>query len=566
MKLEDAKIKQILVEGGYISEEDAKKADDIVKKTGKDFLSVIFDLDLITGDLLGQAIAEHFGLIYADLNSHVPSKEQVLKVPEKIAKENRIIIFFEDEKEVIITTDNPTNPNLRSLLARMFPRKEVYLAYSLTEDIENVFKYYQKNLDTRFSKIIEGEQKVAPEIIKEIIEDALSFKVSDIHFDPREEEVVVRFRIDGVMREVGRIPSSIYVNILNRIKVQAHLRIDEHFAAQDGAIRFLSGGTTVDMRISIVPALDGEKLVIRMLAKYIQDLDITNLGLSDENEKILTDASRSPFGMILVVGPTGSGKTTTLYSLLRTLNRPEVNIATIEDPVEYKIEGVNHIQVNPQTNLTFAKGLRSIVRQDPDIILVGEIRDEETAEISVNAALTGHLLLSTFHANDAATAIPRLFDMGVEQFLLSSTMELIIGQRLARKICEECKYSYPFTGTSELVDDELLSKFIKKGDRLYKGKGCDSCNKTGYKGRSAIFEMIRMTPEMRELILENPSSQDIWELASSQGAKSLFEDGIRKIKSGETTLEELLRVAQPPELRKEKNAIKKAKDVEKKTK
>ena len=382
-----------------------------------------------------------------------------------------------------------------------------------------------------------SQTRVAPEIIDEIVADALAFKASDIHFEPQEKEVVVRFRVDGVLHEAGRFAKEVYENILNRIKVQAHMRIDEHFSAQDGAIRFVKEKGTVDMRVSVIPTLDGEKVAIRLLAEYVKGFTFADLGVSEKDQAAFLRAAKKPFGMILVTGPTGSGKTTTLYALLKMLNDPTVNITTIEDPVEYKILGVNSIQVNPQTNLTFAKGLRSIVRQDPDIVLVGEIRDLETAEIAVNAALTGRLLFSTFHANDAATSIPRLLDMGVEPFLMASTLELVIAQRLVRKICDQCRVS--FTSNDKRF-------FPKTSSTLYQGKGCKNCGNTGYKGRTAIFEFIEIDDALEDLILKHPSSKEIWELAQKNGAHSLFEDGLEKVKNGITTIDELLRVAQPP--------------------
>ena len=285
---------------------------------------------------------------------------------------------------------------------------------------------------------------------------------------------------------------------------------------------------------------------MRVLSEYIKNFSTGDLGLEPEDEELLEEVVKKPFGLILAVGPTGSGKTTTLYTLLKKLNRPDVNITTIEDPAEYRVPGINQIQVNTQTGLTFGKGLRSIVRQDPNIILVGEIRDSETVEISINAALTGHLVLSTFHANDAATAIPRLVEMKAEPFLLSSTLEVILAQRLVRKICESCRYSENikseywsknFPAAAQLVPPDLKT--------IYRGKGCSSCNHTGYKGRIGIFEMIIMTPELRDLILKNPSSQEIWKMARTQGARSMFESGIKKIKNGLTTAEEVFRVAPP---------------------
>ena len=317
-------------------------------------------------------------------------------------------------------------------------------------------------------------------------------------------------------------------------------------AAQDGSIHFVKNERIIDFRVSIIPIIEGEKIVMRLLSEYVKAFALADLGLNALHQKLIKEASQKPFGMILVTGPTGAGKTTTLYAVLKILNHIDINITTIEDPIEYRIAGLNQIQVNLQTNLTFAKGLRSIVRQDPDVILVGEIRDNETAEIAVNAALTGHLLLSTFHANDAATAIPRLLDMGIEPFLLASTMEVLIAQRLVRKVCQSCRHSY-FVSLNELSKFFPSAKeYFSKTNTLYKGKGCHVCNQTGYKGRIAIFEFISITPKMKELILTNPSTKRIWELATKEGAQTLFEDGLIKVKQGETTIEELLRVAAPP--------------------
>jgi type II secretory ATPase GspE/PulE/Tfp pilus assembly ATPase PilB-like protein len=302
------------------------------------------------------------------------------------------------------------------------------------------------------------------------------------------------------------------------------------------------------MRISILPTLNGEKVVIRLLSQYVRSFSFNDLGLSQHDQELLMKAINKPFGMILVTGPTGSGKTTSLYALLKLLNSPDVNITTIEDPVEYKMPGINQIQVNSQTNLTFAKGLRSIVRQDPDIILVGEIRDQETAETAVNAALTGHLLLSTFHANDAATAVPRLLDMDIEPFLLSSTLEVLIAQRLVRKICDQCRFSTSLSKeeVKKTIPADVQKYFTGKHIVLYQGKGCASCGNTGFRGRTAIYEFIEVTPEIQELILQNPSTAQIWKIARKQGSVTLFEDGIEKVKNGITTLEELLRMAEPP--------------------
>jgi type II secretory ATPase GspE/PulE/Tfp pilus assembly ATPase PilB-like protein len=547
MQIKNQDLAQILTSGSYLEAGMIKEALQKVEAEKASLFDYLIENNLLTNDLIGQAIAESYKLPYADLNTNTPSKEQILKIPELIAKKYRLVLYADTKTGIIITSDQAETEKLVEKLGALFPGKKISVAFSLTRDIDTCLNAYQKTLETRFSKIIAQQERVAPEIIEEILIDAINFKASDIHFEPQDKEIVIRFRVDGVLQEAGRIPKEYYENIVNRLKIQARLRIDDHFSAQDGAIRFKLENHQIDARLSLVPTLDGETIVLRLLADYMRGFALSDLGLSPKNQAALEKSAKKPFGMILVTGPTGSGKTTTLYAILKSINNPQINITTIEDPVEFKILGINQIQVNPQTNLTFAKGLRSIVRQDPDIILVGEIRDQETAEISVNAALTGHLLLSTFHANDAATSIPRLIDMGVEPFLLSSTLELIIAQRLVRTICESCRHSKTVpTSSLQKILPGAEKYFPEKEITLYEGQGCPICSGTGYKGRLGIFEFIKVTPNLQALILKNPSSQEIWELAQRSGATSLFEDGLDKVKSGHTTLEELLRVSNPP--------------------
>lgn len=548
MQFDEQKLKEILLRENYVTQEDIANAEEFSKTHHTGIVDYLITKGILTKELLGQAVAESFHLPFANLAQKQPSPEQIMKIPVDIARKYRTIFYEETEKTVAVATDNPTQPGFVDEIKTLFPNKEVTLAYAFSEDIDPLFLYYRKPLETRFSEIMKTQVRVAPEIIGEIFEDALAYHASDIHFEPQEQEIIIRFRIDGVLHEAGRVSKERYENILNRIKVQSHLRIDEHFSAQDGALRYHKvNGEVVDMRISVLPTLDGEKVVIRLLSEYVRRFTLGDLGLSEHHQKVLVDSIQKPFGMILVTGPTGSGKTTTLYALVKFLNNPEINITTIEDPVEYKIPGVNQIQVNAQTNLTFSEGLRSIARQDPNIILVGEIRDKETSEIAVNAALTGHLLFSTFHANDAATAIPRLLDMGVEPFLMASTIQLLVAQRLVRKICENCRRSLLKTQSELLQTFSAAPRyFSEQKETLYEGKGCKGCNNTGFKGRTAIFEFIRVTPELQELILQNPSTQQIWQLARTQGARSLFEDGVLKVKNGITTLSELVRVATPP--------------------
>lgn len=548
MLIDDAKLKAILLRENYVGEADLVKAETFSHDHHTLLSDYLLTAGLLTDQLLGQAIAEALELPYADLVAHPPVREQVLKMPAAFVKQYRTILTEDTDKRVTVATDDPTTENLLSLVKELFPKRSVVLAYALPSAIDESLIFFRKSLETQASKIIADGDHVAPEIINAIIDDAIAFRASDIHLEPEATEVIIRFRIDSVLQEGARLAREHYETILNRIKVQARMRIDEHHEAQDGAIRYENNGHTVDLRVSVVPTLDGEKIVMRVLAEYVRNFTLNNLGLSIEHQQMITTAAKKPFGMVLVTGPTGSGKTTTLYALLKILNRPEVNITTIEDPVEYKIAGMNQIQVDPLTNLTFAKGLKSILRQDPDIILVGEIRDEETSEIAINAALTGHLLFSTFHANDAATAIPRLLDMKIESYLLASTLEVIIAQRLVRRICTTCRYSQTVKPSQlEQIFPDAKRFFLDKMVTLYKGKGCEACNETGFKGRIGIFEFIQVTPEMQELILTSPSGKQISELARKQKAHTMFDDGIEKVLNGTTTLEELVRVAAPPD-------------------
>jgi type IV pilus assembly protein PilB len=547
IKFDDKKIKEILVKDAYVGEEDLKKSEEYAASNHTYFLDYLLSESVINKTIAGQVIAKSFGVEYVDLNANQLDKELILHLPEALARKYRAVITNESKSDVVVTTDDPAQEGLAKDVKKVL-QKEVGVAYSFTADIDTILLYYTKPLETRFQKIIESSEHIAPEILDEIFSDALTLHASDIHFEPRAKEVEVRFRVDGVLYLAGVLPKQYYPNILNRLKILAHSRIDEHDAAQDGSLRFEKDDLAADMRSSIIPTIDGEKVVLRILMSYVQGFGLTDLGLSAKHQLLIESAIKKPFGMIITTGPTGSGKTTTLYSFIKNMNRPGINITTIEDPVEYKIEGINQIQVNPAVDLTFATGLKSIVRQDPDVILIGEIRDRETADTAVNAALTGHLLFSTFHANDAATAIPRLLDMKVEPFLAASTIVLIISQKLVRKLCTQCRT------TTEVARKTFLKKYPTMehyfaGDKitLLESVGCSACNNTGFKGRSGIFEIINVTPEMHDLILQSPSSQEIWALARKQGSSPLFEDGIEKVMSGVTTLDELLRVAEPPD-------------------
>ncbi len=539
-------IKAAMLAQKKITQKHLESIEHLIELHSINFIDYLISQNIVDKDFIGQAVAASYNLSYIDLENNQPPKELILKIPKEITTENRVIFYYVDDKRAVFVTDEPNQPGLVEKLSKYTNGLPITIAYSISDDIDVVLAHYRQPLDTRFNKIIQEQGRVAPEIINEILKDAIVFNVSDIHFEPEENVVLIRFRIDGVLREAGQLPMQYYENVLNRLKVQARMRIDQHGASQDGAIRYSIDEVSVDIRISIVPTLNGETVALRLLAGNSRNLNFKNLGFNVFDLKLIEKQMHRPFGMVITTGPTGSGKTTTLYAMLKMLNNSDINITTIEDPVEYKLFGVNQIQVNRETNLTFAEGLRTIVRQDPDIILVGEIRDKETAKMAVNAALTGHLLFSTFHANDSATAIPRFIDMGVEPFLLASTLNAVIAQRLMRTICRLCRKSY----TVSLAD---IKKKIPNAEMyfnrpqvtLYYGEGCEACNYSGYKGRVALYEILVISPAVKELIVKNPSSKLIWEQARKEGARTLFEDGIIKIQNGRSTLEELMRVAEP---------------------
>ena len=384
-------------------------------------------------------------------------------------------------------------------------------------------------------------------LVDEFIAYAYLARASDIHIDPSEDRVKLRLRIDGVMHETFIIPKAIHDEVVSRIKVLAEMRMDEHQAAQDGRFRVTipEGKESVkfDIRVSIAPTYYGENAVLRLLVEQGRNFTLEDVGFSKNDYEKIKKAIKKPYGMILVTGPTGSGKTTTLYTILKTLHTHDVSIITIEDPIEYSLEGVNQIQVNNQTSLSFANGLRSILRQDPNIIMVGEIRDQETANIAVNAALTGHLLLSTIHTNEAATTLPRLFDMKVEPFLIASTVNIAVAQRLVRKICPDCKAKKKFSKEEcAALRAELPETVTFDETEFYIGEGCKTCNQTGYLGRVGIYEIMEITDRIRTAITTRASAPEIKKIALEEGMTTVLEDGVRKAVQGVTTLEEVFRV------------------------
>ncbi|OGM99792.1 MAG: hypothetical protein A3B91_02150 [Candidatus Yanofskybacteria bacterium RIFCSPHIGHO2_02_FULL_41_29] len=398
---------------------------------------------------------------------------------------------------------------------------------------------YKKQVETEIEK---GKSLSIISLVSSLINYANSIGASDIHIDKKEESVSIRFRIDGVLKEMFNLPKEMHSEVISRIKILSGLRTDEHQTTQDGRFRMNSEDSgVVDVRVATSPAYRGESAVLRLLTDKAAMFSLDNLGFSKENQVKILDAIKKPYGMILATGPTGSGKTTSLYTILKLLNTDDVSIITIEDPIEYAMENIRQIPVNVRTGLTFSTGLRSILRQDPDIIMVGEIRDEDTAGLAVNTALTGHLLLSTLHTNDAATTLPRLFDMKIEPYLVASTVNVAMGQRLVRKICEKCKKPHILT-EAEVKSLALSGINIPASRKFFKGLGCEDCNGTGYEGRIGIHEVMLMDNDLRQAILNKESADTIKKIAVKNGMTTMIEDGFNKAGQGITTAEEVLRV------------------------
>ncbi|WP_163327737.1 type II secretion system ATPase GspE [Desulfurobacterium thermolithotrophum] len=472
-----------------------------------------------------------------------PQREVLEKVSPSFLRKERLIPLEEDENEVEVATDNPFNlegiKKIEWIFAKpikivVIPFDEVnkfLMAKEETEEKEEIIDQYGEDILT--------VQEEAPtiQLINDILMTAVRIKASDIHFEPFKDRMRVRLRIDGVLKTLKEIPPSKIPSVVSRLKIMANLDIAEKRLPQDGRIMIKVGGKEVDIRVSTLPTYFGERVVLRLLSKESILYSTKELGLLDKEYKKFKKLIHTPHGIILVTGPTGSGKTTTLYAALSEINSEEINVITVEDPVEYQLDGISQVQVKPDIGLTFASALRSILRQDPDVIMIGEIRDIETAEIAIQSALTGHLVFSTLHTNDSATSVTRLLDMGIEPFLVASSVIGVIAQRLVRKICPHCKTSYK--PTDEELREIGLTNFEGK---LFKGAGCEHCMGTGYLGRTAIYEILVVDKEIRSAVLESKDADVIKNLAVKKGMKTLRMDGAEKVKLGITTIEEVLRV------------------------
>jgi type IV pilus assembly protein PilB len=555
---------QYLVKKGVITEEQLLQAVRVQKIEGIKIASALMKLGYINEDQLFNSLSEIYG--YPLINILKIDKDpQVIKlIPQEIMKKYKVVPFAKECSTVKVAICDPSNTtidyikflltgfNLDIYLTKYSDMMQ-YLNWADKTSAEEEKKSDNVNeliesavidmtaIDESETKEEETIKVDAPiiKLANKIIFDAIKMKASDIHIEPHEKGVTVRYRIDGVLHNILNLPLQIKSALTTRFKIMSHLDISERRLPQDGRIKATILGKEVDFRASTLPIIHGEKVVLRILEKGSLQLDLTKLGFEEISLQFFLDALEKPYGMILVTGPTGSGKTTTLYSALMRLNKPEVNIMTVEDPVEYSFQGINQVHVKEEIGLTFAAALRSFLRQDPDIIMVGEIRDFETAEIAVKAALTGHLVLSTLHTNDAPSTITRLINMGIEPFLISSSVLLVVAQRLVRKLCPNCK-------RQETVSKETLLKlgFTEaeiENLNVYGPVGCSECNLTGYKGRIALYEVMPITDEIKELILTGATSLDIKRQAVKEGMFTLRRSGLHKIMQGITSIKEVLR-------------------------
>ncbi len=536
-------------------------------RLGQTIINTLVGRGDITEEYLVELLTPYASVPVINLQLVTIPQKLFEQIPEVYAKSKNIVLFETDAEKgmaKVAMTDPLDYDTIEFLRFKLGMWIEPYLTtpnslkYGLKQykqdlgiefnDIitENVKKFLSAGGETDVTKLAHAVPIVA--ILDAIIDHAIALNASDIHFEPQEKAVLVRYRVDGILHEVLNLHKLIEPILVARVKILADLRIDEHRVPQDGRFRFqVDEETTIDIRVNVMPLMHGEKAEMRLLESSARPLRLEELGLSNEGADIIREETKKPHGMILVTGPTGHGKTTTLYSILHILNTPEVNITTIEDPIEYEIARVNQTQVNTKAGITFANGLRSILRQNPDIIMIGEIRDGETAEIAVHSALTGHLVLSSLHTNDAPSALPRLADMGVHAFLVAPTLNLVVAQRLVRKICTSCIASYPTPPEMQEVIVHQL-KLIPNGHiktipaLLYKGRGCNVCGGSGFHGQIGIFELLKMSTVISELLIKQAPVNEIRDQAIKEGMTTLFEDGLQKTQEGLTTIEEVLRV------------------------
>lgn len=590
MNLSDKTVRKLLAEHKTISEAELTKLEQLAEKQKKSLQDIVLKRSAITDEDLAKLYAEDSNTPFVNLDPKNVDPSLLKLIPERIARRYNAVVFGEENGIKQLAMEDPDDLQaVDSLQKQLGSKPAIYLA--VRRDIVSVLDLYRGEMSSELTRVIaedtEGESDqvdVSEEDLAEdspiaqtatlIIEYAIKLGASDIHIEPREEYVQVRYRVDGVLREADKLPKKVQAALASRIKILANLKIDERRIPQDGRFKIAQAGKMFALRVSTLPIADGEKIVMRILDESNKALSIEELGFWGSALQIINKAIVEPHGMILVTGPTGSGKSTTLFSILSLLNNHTVNISTVEDPIEYKITGANQTQVNPKAGMTFASGLRALLRQDPNIIMVGEIRDGETADMGVQAALTGHLVFSTLHTNNAATCLPRLLDMGIEPFLIASTVRAVLGQRLVRQVCQSCRIAYtPNDGALEEIkhmfglataehfkhihelekvalaeklgaQDEDLSTDGRQILRLWKAKedGCDACSGIGYRGRFGIYEVLENANDVQHLIMNNGTSDVIQQKAIESGMVTMQTDGFIKALRGRTTIEEILRV------------------------
>ncbi|HOP28473.1 MAG TPA: type II secretion system ATPase GspE [Spirochaetota bacterium] len=566
MKIRNKKqIGKILIDKGKITPEQLQEA--LLQQQGTDTKigQILIKKNAVSETDLLDALSFQYGIEYKSHLEFSDNNDLFKKIPAAFLKNNLMVPFKVVKSRISIATSDIFKIQPIDDLKQMFPgyTTEIFLSgeneilriitshfegasaattSELIEDLEESDFEILSRTSTETAEILDTVND-APiiRLVNTIIRQAVNDKASDIHFEIYEKELVVRFRIDGILYKMFTPPKKFQDSIISRVKIMANLNIAENRLPQDGRIQVKVSGKEIDIRVSVFPTQFGERIVLRLLNKSDMSFDLNTIGFSDEALKKFNSLIDITHGIILVTGPTGSGKSTTLYGVLSRLNTDNVNILTVEDPIEYQIQGIGQMQIKPKIGLTFSTGLRSILRQDPDIVMIGEIRDTETAEIAVQAALTGHRVFSTLHTNDAASGVTRLVDMGVEPYLISSSVNAFLAQRLVRKICPHCITSYK-PAQQELTRGGLTKAKLKK-DSLYKGKGCEKCLNTGYSGRLGIFELMPVTDGIRKLIMSGADASTIKDLAIKEGMKTLLQDGIEKVVRGLTTLEEVLRVS-----------------------
>ena len=552
---------EVLLEEGLVSEAQLMTALDEQIVRGTSLGRVLVELGILSEDQLVRALAAQVGMEFVDLDEFVVDRRAVQLLPGAVCRRYTVLPIAIRDDYLVLAMADPGNvmalDDVRAL-ARMQVHPVVAAHDNLLRGIDRHCRAdgeigelagaleeatQQNEVELDLTNLGSATEDDAPIVkyVNLLVTQAITDRASDIHIEPTENELRVRYRIDGVLHEMQRSPKQIQNGVISRVKILSDIDIAERRKPQDGRMSVQHNGRKIDLRVATLPTVWGEKIVMRILDNSTASLDLRDLSFGEENYEVYSEAYRKPYGMILVTGPTGSGKSTTLYATLNAVSRPEINVITVEDPVEYRLPGINQVQVNPKAGLTFAGALRSILRSDPDVVLLGEIRDHETAQIAIEAALTGHLVLSTLHTNDAPSAITRLVEMGIEPFLVGSALDCVVAQRLARRLCSKCKEPY------EPSDEELLaSRFPwvpgEPKPILHRPAGCTTCSRTGYRGRLALHEVMRVTEGIERHAVSGSSAADIGRTALDEGMRSLRMDGWQKVAAGDTSIEEILRV------------------------